>query len=131
MYQRIPEFPDSAEPETAYERGARALRWVVATGVTVTLSTVDLERCDSAAGLAIIGATDESMRARLSAVRHSVLATLRIRRAQEEHQRRQLAAGQAPQCAPGQDQRPNQGPMAPLRPGPIAPAPATAVDIAF
>lgn len=125
MYPRIPEFPNSAEPETAFERGARALRWVIETGAAVALSTVDLERVDVAAGYAIIGAADDDMRQRLSSVRHSVLATLRIRRT--------LESGPAPQRdACTADQRPNLGPMAPLRPGPVTrpPSPAEA-DINF
>lgn len=128
----IPGFPGSAEPETAYQRGARCLRWVIETGVTVTVATVDLERCDVAAGEAIIAATDEDMRQRLSAVRHAVLATLRIRRAQDGAERKQQA--QQAQCTGSQedhDQRPNLGPMAPLSPRPRTPAPAQEADIAF
>ena len=119
-YRPIPSLPEDVAPETAYERGARALRWILETGVTVTLSDVDLSRADVAAGLAIVQAADEDMRALLSERRHAILATLRIRRALDKAATEQGAACKA-------EHRPNLGPMAPLQPSPIVRPPSPAL----
>lgn len=119
----IPNFPDVTESETATERGARALRWILQTGVTVTVADVDLERADVAAGYAVGVASAEDIRRRISHVRHAILAELRIRRAFAK------ADVAQPSC---KVERPNVGPMAPLRPAPIVRPPAPMeVDIAF
>lgn len=114
---RLPELPAATEPETAGERGARALAWILETGVTVTLETSDLERADSAAIDAICSPDmSELARERVSAVRHEIAATLRIRR--ELDKRAEPVAG-APPCG-----RDSGGQLAPLRPGPVTRPPA-------
>lgn len=122
----LPTFPELDAPETTHERAHRLLLWIVQHGVTVTLSDVDLQRADVAACAAVIAATDEDMRQRISFRRHQMLAELRIRRSLE----RQAQQAQSTQ------QRPNAGPMASLSPKPETRPPSPVrqvepVDIAF
>jgi hypothetical protein len=125
MTNRLPELPTATAPETCGERGARVLRWILAERVTATLSSVDLERADSAAIVAGCSATmSEACRANLSEMRHAIAATLRIRR--------ELDKVSAPAPAGSPCERPKLGPMAPLSPAPISRPPAPAeIEINF
>lgn len=123
-YRRIPSLPETGEVETVAQRGARIVRWILETGVTVTLSELDLERADVAVGYAVARAADEDIRQTLTDTRHAILATLRIRRAVDKAEQ----AEPVPSCA----ERPNVGPMAPLQPAPIVRPPAPVeVEIGF
>jgi hypothetical protein len=108
-----PQQPD----ETGLQYGARALAFILQTGVIGTLDTPTLARADQAAGFAVSARGIYPLAAdRLSEVRHWIAAVLRQRAAQVP------AAAEVPPSRP--DDRPTLGPMAPLAPAPITQPPA-------
>lgn len=130
-YPLIPAPPLAylGEPVALY--GARVLKYLIETDCPAEVSNEDLDLADHAAA-GLCGADyPESVRARISAVRHLIAATIRRRQLAEQA----IQAGFGNVIPPGAD-RPNEGPMAELIPAPRVnpPAPAYArpvIDIAF
>jgi hypothetical protein len=97
--------------------GLRVLAFILAESVTATLSDLELERADYAAGFAVTAreilpvAVD-----RISAVRHVIDKTLKARRRPDPVA--EILSGRPV------DTRPNEGPMAKLLPIPVTEPPA-------
>lgn len=109
-FPALPTLAPRAPGEPATYYGARALRFLLAHGVTATLDDETLELATYAAGRACSARNvDPAALAQCNELRHQIAAALKGRRQD---------ATQAAQEAPRRDDRPNEGPMARLQPAP-------------
>ncbi len=132
MYPPIPTIEPQRADESEQAYRVRTLRFVLAHDTTATLTDSDLQGAQWAA-LFVLAAREISDVAidKIANVQRLITATLRNRAIEDS-----APAAVVPTVA---DTRPNDGPMAPLKPRPIVrpPAPAYAaprppvVDIAF
>lgn len=123
---RLPSPEPRTESETVQQYGLRILGFVLRTNVTATLTDLELELADHVYPLAIQN-PDLMLITReyMTAARHRIMAALKYR---------QTIAPPPPDAEPAAVilDRPNAGPMAPLRPTPTPqPPPRMAADLAF
>jgi hypothetical protein len=122
-YPRLPELAPQAAGETLDSFGLRALAFVLAHDCTATLSTEQLQLAAHCYRLAIANRElTASTVDRLAECNRRIAATIRYRAQLQADDAPGLTAAAVGATAPaaGQD-RPNLGPMAPLKPKPIKP----------
>jgi hypothetical protein len=121
MLKLLPRCPVQGTDESSLGHGLRILAFMLAENVTATLSDLELERAEYAAGFAVTAREILPLAVdRISDIRHVIACVLKARQTLE-----------APivQPALGYDSRPAIGPMAPLpeRPKVQPPAPEHAL----
>ncbi len=128
--QYLPVPLPRTDDQTVTQYGLGLFRFVLATGVTATLSDVDLELASYAGVVASTGSGMEPRTYdRISHARLLILRALETRKALQEAPEPEPCVIEAPE--PGS--RPNDGPMAPLSPAPKprSPEPVRVPVIAF
>jgi hypothetical protein len=109
MYPELPVCRPQDGSESTIDHGLRVLAFILREHVTGSLTDVDLEHADYAAGVAVTAREILPLAVdRISDVRHQIAAVLKSR-----HQDREVPVpgGSRGGC----DTRPNEGPMAKLK----------------